>query len=120
MRYGIVGLVSTAVNYAIFISAIALGVHYLVAATLGSAITVIIGYYLNRSYTFASREPATAFEFASFVAVFGVQYALAMGGYALLVGYFRINVSIAFVLISVFLFCVAFTLLKSITFRRSA
>jgi putative flippase GtrA len=119
VRYAAVGLFSTVLNYAIFESGIALGLHYLVATTLSSAIVVVISYFLNRTFTFSSPGRATPREFFSFFMVFSVQYSLAFAGYILLIGYLHLNTSVAFVLNTAFVAVVAFNLLRWGTFRRS-
>jgi putative flippase GtrA len=119
VRYGVVGVVSTAINYILFMAGIAIGLHYLLAATLASSVTVIAGYFMNRTFTFAAPGAASIQEFASFLGVFVVQYLLAMFGYALLIGCLTVNPSLAFVLNAVAVAAVAFTLLRLHTFRRA-
>jgi putative flippase GtrA len=118
-RYGVVGVVSTAINYILFIAGIAIGLHYLLAATMAAGVTVIAGYFMNRTFTFAACGAASIREFASFLGVFVVQYLLAILGYALLIGYLRINPSLAFVLNAVAVAAGAFTLLRLHTFRHA-
>ncbi len=119
IRYVVVGLISTAINYGMFIATIAVGLHYLVAATISSVVTVIAGYFMHRTFTFLAPGPANVKEFASFMSVFAVQYALAMGGYMFLIGYLELGPSLAFVINSAVVTVVAFTLLRSVTFRRA-
>lgn len=117
VQYVIVGLISTAINYVLFVGGIAAGLHYLAAATICSVITMVIGYFLHRTFTFSVRAPANLKEFASFVSVFALQYALAMGGYAFLIGYLRLGPSLAFFINAVFVAVAAFLLLRNVTFR---
>jgi putative flippase GtrA len=116
-QYVVVGLISTAINYLIFIGAIAAGLHYLLAATISSLVTLVVGYFLHRTFTFSVPGRANLKEFASFVGVFAVQYALAMGGYTLLIGYLGLGPSLAFLINAVFIAAVAFVLLRNVTFR---
>lgn len=117
LRYGIVGLISAAINYVLFIAGIAAGLHYLVAATVSSTITLLAGYFLNRTFTFSAPGPANIREFASFLSVFAVQYVLAMAGYTLLIGYLGLGPSLAFVLNNIVVASVAFSMLRYRTFR---
>lgn len=117
IRYCIVGLVSTAINYSLFIATIALGLHYLAAATISSLVTVTVGYFLHRTFTFSAPGPANLREIASFLTVFAVQYAVSMAGYTVLIGYLGVGPSAAFVLNSIVVTVVAFTLSRGVTFR---
>jgi putative flippase GtrA len=117
MRYCIVGLISTAINYIMFIAAIAAGLHYLLAATISSVVTVVAGYFLHRGFTFSAPGAANIREFASFLSVFAVQYVLAMAGYTLLIGYLGLGPSLAFVLNNIVVASVAFSMLRYRTFR---
>ena len=116
IRYGGVGFMSMTINYFLFTAGIAVGLHYLVSATICSFVTVTFSYFMNRNFTFTAKGNASVREFASFLTVFLIQYALAMGGYAVLIGYLRIGPSVAFVLNNIIVTAVAFTLLRRFTF----
>jgi putative flippase GtrA len=118
IRYGLAGIVTTAVNYLLFVGGVKLGFHYLFAATASSGMTLIVSYFVNRSFTFAAPGTASVIEFGSFIGVFAVQYLVAMFGYALLIGQLGLNPSAAFVLNSGVVAMITFVLLRSYTFRR--
>lgn len=117
VRYGAVGLISTAINYTAFILGITAGWHYLVAATGAAIITALAGYVLHRGFTFRVPRPANPREFASFACVFALQYVLGMLGYVLTIGLLGISPTLAFIVVSGFVAVAAFTALKYGTFR---
>lgn len=119
IRYCIVGLFSAALNYVMFISGIAAGLHYLVAATVSSAVTLVTGYFLHRTFTFSASGVANVKEFASFLGVFGVQYLLAMTGYMLLIGHLGLSPTLAFILNNIVVASVAFSIMRYRTFRAA-
>lgn len=115
--YVVVGLVATAINYTMFITTLRGGLHYLLAATVSSVVTVLAGYFLHRKFTFSRATPANFREFMSFLGVFAVQYFLSLWFYVLLIGYLKLGPSLAFVINSAAVALVAFVLLRSLTFR---
>lgn len=117
LRYIGVGLVSTAINYAIFTGGIYVGLHYLVAATVSTAVTVMAGFFLHRTFTFSARKAATLREFLSFLSVIAVQYVLGMTGYWLLIGKLQMSPSLAFVLNNIVLASITYCLFRYRTFR---
>ena len=117
-RYALVGLGSTAINYVLFTGGIAIGLHYLISATIGSIFTVLFGYFLNRTFTFSASGKANRAEFASFIGIFIIQYSLAVIGYYFLIGCFHLDTSIAFVLNNIAIVFLTFTLLRNYTFKK--
>lgn len=119
LRYVVVGLAASALNFCIFIGGISLGAHYLVAATVSSTVTLIFSYFLNRSFTFSAAGSANLPEFASFLGVFAVQYLTAMAGYAELIGRLGFSPTIAFLLNNIVIATLTFVLLRNLTFRAA-
>jgi putative flippase GtrA len=117
IRYGLVGLVSTGLNFTLFVGGVHWGLHYTLSATIAAFVSMAVGYSLNRSFTFAKRVPPSAREIVSYALVFGAQYVLAMAGYVVLIGYFALNPSVAFVLNAGFVAISAFLLLRKWTFQ---
>lgn len=69
MRFVAVGAVSTSAHYAVLIALKEIfGVGPVIATTIGYAVGAVIGYTLNRRFTFDAR-PAFARGFAKYVAV---------------------------------------------------
>ena len=52
VKFGIVGGINTGLNLVIYWICVGLGIHYLVANTVGFVITVAISYVLNNIFTF--------------------------------------------------------------------
>lgn len=86
VRFGLVGLLTTALSYAVFVTAIHLGVHYLLASALAWASGVGLSFVLNKRFTFAVRTRADLREAASFLAGYVLQLIVGTAGYAVLIG----------------------------------
>lgn len=65
-RFGIVGGVITAFNYWLYISLISIGLHYLIATTLGWLIGVMASFFGNKYYTFLNYNSPNFIEVISF------------------------------------------------------
>ena len=52
IKFGLVGVSNTAVNYIVYIIFYSLGVHYLIAQTLGFIISVLNAYYWGSRFVF--------------------------------------------------------------------
>ncbi|BAI97793.1 hypothetical protein Sj15T_22090 [Sphingobium sp. TA15] len=86
IKFGLVGLVNTALGFSIILSALALGFGDYAASALGYGLGFILSYVANRRWTFAVREPMSAAELARF----GVVTALAYATNLLVVSAFRL------------------------------
>lgn len=86
-RFGGVGTVVAAFNYAGFLALLALGVDYLQACFLSWLPSVALSYALNRSATFRMATKASSREFGKFVLAAIAQLLTAMAGLYLLVEY---------------------------------
>ena len=73
VRYAVTGAIGAAINV---LSAILLteyaGLNYLVSLSIGSFIVIVVGFLLNRSWTFRKRGPKAALEFLRYVLVTGI------------------------------------------------
>ncbi|SHJ49984.1 GtrA family protein [Parasporobacterium paucivorans] len=56
VKFGIVGLGNTFVNYAVYAIVILLGLHYQVGNVLGFLISVLNSFYWNNRYVFRQQE----------------------------------------------------------------
>lgn len=54
-KFSFVGLISTAINYGSFYVLYWFGIHYLLASIIGYCAGVLVGYALNRTWTFAGK-----------------------------------------------------------------
>lgn len=76
-RFLIVGAVSTAVNYALFVMLFTTtALSYLVASMIGYISGMLFGYVLNRSWTFGADVPSTLHEIFLYAAVYAFSLAL--------------------------------------------
>jgi len=72
-RFAIVGVIATAVHYAILIALVEIGhVKPVIATTLGYCVGVVTSYALNRRFTFTDSAAPVATSFAKFVALYGI------------------------------------------------
>jgi putative flippase GtrA len=118
IRYGLVGLVNTAVCLsAIFVSMHVIGLPYALANAIGYALGLIASFLLNRRFTFRSSRRIFSREPLLFLAVFGVSYAVQMGALVLFVEQLRMNQSFAQVCAMVVYTACGYTGNKFITFR---
>jgi putative flippase GtrA len=79
-RYGLVGLVNTAVGLsAIWILMHALRWHYAVANAAGYGLGLAVSFVLNRRFTFRSSRAASPREPLLFLLVCGASYAIQAG-----------------------------------------
>src|SRR3546814_3131161 len=75
IRFGLVGLLNTAVGFAVILVALGMGAGDYTANAAGYAAGLALSYMLNRSWTFAVTQPVNPSELARFLAAFAVSYA---------------------------------------------
>jgi len=71
-KYGVVGIVNSAIGFAIYAGAVKLGVQYLLASAIAYAAGSVSGYFLNRRWTFdagAVSHASSAVRYAAVQAV---------------------------------------------------
>lgn len=85
VRFGVVGLINTGVDFGAFVVLHnAWGVFYLLAQVLSYLVGTANSYILNKLWTFRSREKATGGQAFRFVIINGVSLAISLYGiYAL-------------------------------------
>ncbi|SEG73944.1 GtrA family protein [Paenibacillus sp. UNC499MF] len=66
MKFGLVGLLNTGVDFAAFLLLTAAGVPYLTGQIIAYLLGVLNSYMLNRSWTFRSRKGGSTREIAKF------------------------------------------------------
>ncbi len=69
LKFCLVGIVNTAVNYGIFAGLLAWHLHYLTASSTGFLAGVITSYVINRRWTFAVQDQANWREASRFLLV---------------------------------------------------
>lgn len=72
-RFALVGVVATAVHYAILVALVEIGhVAPVIATTIGYCAGIVVSYTLNRRFTFQDTSAPVASSFAKFVVLYGV------------------------------------------------
>jgi putative flippase GtrA len=121
IRFGLTGLVTTAIAYVVFVGLIHIGVHYLPAATVAWAASLTVGFVVNRRFTFgiAGAERRKR-DFGLYVVGAVLQLLVSLGGYALLIGQLRLAATPAFAVNLVATTSFSYLFLSLVTFRRAA
>lgn len=79
IRFGMIGGSITLLNYLLLIAFTAIGLHYILASTVGWLICVCLNFFLTKRFTFRQRDGAKATELMGFVTTYVLQYLLATG-----------------------------------------
>lgn len=70
LRFSLVGLISTFVNYAIFFILLKyISVYYIYASSIGFLVGIYVSYSLNRRFTFISVMESKVKELFSYIAI---------------------------------------------------
>lgn len=69
LRYGIVGLANTALDFALLFLFVGLGIDKIVANYISTAIAMVFSFAVNKSFTFKSQNKNVKKQFALFIAV---------------------------------------------------
>ena len=86
VRFCLVGVLNTAITYAVFFSLYhGLRLHYLAASAVGYLVGLANSYLVNRAWTFRGFSDGTGGEMARFVAVNAVALGANLGALRLLV-----------------------------------
>lgn len=78
VRFIIVGVLSTIVNYAIYIALLWVSIPYIVAMVAGFVAGTIAGFRINKVWTYGVARGEAGF-FGAYVAVYAVSLLLGMG-----------------------------------------
>lgn len=119
MRFGLTGALTTSIAFLVFVGLTHAGVHYEIANALAWASALIVGFVTNRRFTFQIEGAENRRrDFALYVIGAVLQLILAMAGYALLIGKWRLSPAIAFVPNLVMTTTFNFLFLRYVAFRR--
>jgi len=120
LRFGLSGALTTAVAYVIFIGLIeGLHWHYAVATIMAWIASVGVGFKLNRRFTFRIRGGPQGRQFLLFLTGALLQLCLSLGCNAVLIGWQRLNPSLAFVLNLMVTTSFSFLYLNLVAFRAA-
>ncbi|HEY2707980.1 MAG TPA: GtrA family protein [Caulobacteraceae bacterium] len=120
-RFIVTGLLTTAVSYLIFIGLLKAGVQYLLASGAGWAVSLLIGFATNRRFTFGIVGPEKRKrDFGFYLLTAVLQLLIGWSVYAVLIGYLRLDPTLAFACNLVVTTAFSFVFLRFVTFRRAA
>jgi putative flippase GtrA len=121
LRFGLTGLLTTAIAYGVMAGLMRLGVHYLVAAAASWASSLCVGFAINRRFTFGIRgAEQSKRDFGVYALGAVMQLLLGMAVYSVLIGQWRLQVTPAFAINLVFTTSFSFLFMRFVTFRRVA
>lgn len=101
-RYAVTGVLCASLNViiAMFLTEY-VGLHYLVSLALCSAIVIVVGFFLNRSWTFRMRGTAMVAEFFRYAVATGVNVVIGLCACAFLVEELHIPYSFSIAIVAV-------------------
>lgn len=101
-RYGVTGAVCASLNVgiAVFLTDY-MGLHYLLSLTLCSAIVIVTGFFLNRSWTFRKNGESVLAEFLRYSTVMGMNVIIGLLACALLVEAVHLRYAYAIAIVAV-------------------
>ncbi len=85
IRFSLVGVLNTALNYAVFYLLYRIGSPYLAASAIGFCVAVVNSYLLNKHWTFRHRGAHSGAEFMRFLLVSGTALGLNLAAMLVLV-----------------------------------
>ena len=72
-KFGIVGILSTTFNYGIFVVLYKIiSIHYIVSSVTGYGSGLLLGYLLNKNWTFSAQVISQKIILLSYISVYGV------------------------------------------------
>ncbi|MFD1980301.1 GtrA family protein [Mesorhizobium kowhaii] len=84
LRFGAVGLLNTALGYAVILAGLALGLGDILANATGYAAGLVLGFFLNRQWTFTSADgfrPGTLLRYGGvFLLAYSINLAVVIAG----------------------------------------
>lgn len=120
-RFGLTGLASTLVSYVVFIALMRAGMYYVVSSAASWAGGVLVGFLLNRRFTFGitGRERRVR-HFGLYVTGMVLQLLLGLAGYAVTIGRLNLDPTLAFAINLPITTAFSFLFMRYVTFRRPA
>lgn len=76
-RFALVGIANTLITYAVYVLLVYFGIHYMVSMGSVYVLGVVMGYIMNRRFTFKSRKKPAA-EFGRYIIVYIGAFAAGM------------------------------------------
>jgi len=121
LRFGLTGALTTSVAYLVFIGLLDRGLNYAIAATVSWAAGLVLGFTLNRRFTFGiTGTERYRRDFGVYALGAVLQLLLGLTGYAILIGRMHLSGTPAFAVNLVVTTTFSFLFLRFVTFRRVA
>ena len=117
VRFALVGGGITGAVYLGFRLLLRAGMDPVPASALCWLFGLSLGYVLNKRVTFQLRRNATVAEVVTFLAGYGVQLLIGMGGYALLMKRWKLDATVSFVLVTGVTAAFSFLFMRFVVFR---
>jgi putative flippase GtrA len=120
IRYLATGALGAALNVvvAVFLTEY-VGLNYLVSLTICSAIVIVVGFFLNRSWTFRKRGTAVAAEFLRYALITGINVPIGLVACAVLVKEAEIPYPYAIAIVAVTFAPITYAIHRAWTFGLS-
>jgi putative flippase GtrA len=120
IRYLVTGALSASLNVAVAVILTEyLGFNYLVSLALCSAIVIVVGFFLNRSWTFRKRGTSVGAEFLRYALVTGINVPVGLVACAILVNKAKIPYAYAIAIVAVAFAPLTYTVHRVWTFGLS-
>lgn len=119
VSFGLIGALCAGLSYLVFIGAIRLGLHYMLANILSWISAVGLNFVLNRRVTFNIVGPGMLGQLCKFIAGSLAQLGLSSVGLAVLMGEGHVAPTIAWIINTSVWAAAMFLWLNLVTFRRA-
>jgi putative flippase GtrA len=120
LRFGLTGLLTTAIGYVVMAGLMRLGVYYVIPAASSWGASLSIGFAINRRFTFQIRGAEQSKRDFGFYALGAVlQLLLGMAVYSVVIGRWRLPITPAFAINLIFTASFSFLFMRFVTFRRA-
>lgn len=117
IRYGLFGLLSTAINLGLFVLFNKLGIYYIYANTIAYIIAVILNYIFNYMFVFTEAEKKWKWnEFLKFAIVKIVALIIDNGLFYIMVSIMHINIYISRISLSAVIIIITYIINKKMVF----
>jgi putative flippase GtrA len=120
LRYGITGALGASLNVAVAVILTEyVGLNYLVSLAICSAMVIVVGFFLNRSWTFRKRGTTVGAEFLRYALVTGINVPVGLVACAILVSVAKIPYAYAIAIVAVAFAPLTYVIHRAWTFGLS-
>ena len=120
LRYLATGALGAALNVAITVFLTEyVGLNYLVSLAICGATVIVVGFFLNRNWTFRKPGPAAATEFLRYALVTGINVPIGIVACAFLVEVLKIRYTYSIVIVAAAFAPLTFVIHRAWTFGLS-